>query len=100
MNIFGISIGLFNTIKIMLEISSDAEEAIDLITRHAQIYMEDMDLDEKITKFKVFGVIETLLLVISNGYVEWRIHDFPEGAPTSKVVVLTYYFANFLPKTA
>ena len=28
-----------------------------------------------------------------------RIQDFPEGAPTLEVGVLTCYFANFLPKT-
>ena len=29
-----------------------------------------------------------------------RIQDFLEGAPTPKVWVLTYHFANFLPQTA
>ena len=31
---------------------------------------------------------------------QWRIQDFPEGAPIPKVGVLTYYFANFCRKTA
>ena len=26
-------------------------------------------------------------------YVQWRIQDFPEGSPTPKVGVQTYYFA-------
>ena len=33
--------------------------------------------------------------------LQWRIQDYPEvGASTPKVDVLTYYFANLLPKTA
>ena len=31
---------------------------------------------------------------------QWRIQDFPESGRNSKVVVLTYYFANFLAKSA
>ena len=32
---------------------------------------------------------------------QWRIQDFPDGgAPTSQVGTPTYYFAQFLPKTA
>ena len=31
---------------------------------------------------------------------KWWIQDFTERVPTQKVGVLTYYFANLLPKTA
>ena len=53
----------------MLEISSDTEDAVHLIMRHAQIYMEDLDFDEKMTRFKVFAVIETVLWMVSNYYM-------------------------------
>ena len=31
---------------------------------------------------------------------QWRTQDFPEGAPTPKVGVPPYWFANLLPKTS
>ena len=35
-------------------------------------------------------------LAESNRSSQWRIQDSPKGAPTPRVGVLTYYFANFL----
>ena len=40
------------------------------------------------------------ILFVSNLDETVADQDFPEGAPTPKVCVLTYYFANFLPKIA